>query len=83
LGTSSNAKPSATGPSPTRRPGAPATLRGAARAAVGAAWERAAATGALPALPAEAQVTVEIERPASAEHGDLATNLALKLARPA
>ncbi|HEX4898702.1 MAG TPA: arginine--tRNA ligase [Candidatus Limnocylindrales bacterium] len=73
---------------PTRRPGlpgapaAPATLRGAARAAVEAAWERAAATGALPALPADPQVSVEIERPASAEHGDLATNLALKLARP-
>ena len=82
MGTSSNTHPSATGPSPTRRPGAPATLRGAARAAVEAAWERAAATGALPALPADAQVTVEIERPASAEHGDLATNLALRLARP-
>ena len=41
LGTSSNANPSATGPSPTRRPAAPATLRGAARAAVEAAWDRA------------------------------------------
>jgi arginyl-tRNA synthetase len=53
------------------------------RRAVEAAWERAVTSGVLPAaaegttLPA-----VEIERPAKPEHGDFATNLAMKLARP-
>jgi arginyl-tRNA synthetase len=51
------------------------------RAAVQRAWTRAVASGALPALPADAPL-IEIERPANPEHGDLATNLALKLARP-
>jgi arginyl-tRNA synthetase len=40
------------------------------------------AAGTLPALPDAATVDVEIDRPAQPEHGDLATNLALKLARP-
>jgi arginyl-tRNA synthetase len=40
-------------------------------------------SGTLPQLPAEVDVPpVEVERPANAEHGDLATSLALKLARP-
>ena len=82
MGPSSNTNPTAGGPSPTGPAGAHATLRGEARAAVEAAWERATATGALPALPVDAPVAVEIARPASAEHGDFATNLALKLARP-
>ncbi|HSW42088.1 MAG TPA: arginine--tRNA ligase, partial [Patescibacteria group bacterium] len=53
------------------------------RDAVAAAWARAVASGALPAVPAGAGLPpVEVERPARPEHGDLATGLALKLARP-
>ena len=61
-------------------------IRTRARDAVARAWSAAVASGALPATPvgeANAELPeVEIERPANAEHGDLATNLALKLARP-
>jgi arginyl-tRNA synthetase len=62
----------------------PATpIRTRIREAVEGAWQDAVASGALPAIqdssPAPA---VEIERPANPEHGDFATNLALKLARP-
>ncbi len=46
-------------------------------------WSRAQTTGALAALPAaSAAPAVEIARPAKLEHGDYATNLALKLAGP-
>ncbi|MCI0344109.1 MAG: hypothetical protein L0221_01515, partial [Chloroflexi bacterium] len=58
------------------------SIRDQVRATIAEAWQRAEADGALP-LPADgARPTVEIERPAHPEHGDLATNLALKLARP-
>ena len=41
------------------------------------------ASGALPAWPDDAvRPTVEVERPADADHGDFASNLAMKLARP-
>ena len=41
------------------------------------------ASGALPGLAAgDERPRIEIERPANPEHGDLATNLAMKLARP-
>jgi len=60
-----------------------APVREQARAAVGRAWAHAIASGALPALAADVDAPrIEIERPANPEHGDLATNLALKLARP-
>jgi arginyl-tRNA synthetase len=50
---------------------------------VRAAWQRAEADGALPALPDGADAPpVELTRPQNQEHGDLATNLAMKLARP-
>jgi arginyl-tRNA synthetase len=40
-------------------------------------------TGALPPVPPDAEPpAVEIARPANPEHGDLASNLAMKLARP-
>src|SRR5262245_14113579 len=59
------------------------TVRARVRDAIEAAWREPAATGALPAVPDDQTATaVEIERPAKAEHGDLATNLAMKLARP-
>ena len=58
-------------------------LRSRARDAVAAAWARAVASGALPAAPDGVEMpAVEIERPANPEHGDLATGLAMKLARP-
>src|SRR6478672_5765124 len=58
-------------------------IRAQARAAVARAWDRAVASGALPDFPADAtRPPVEIERPADAAHGDFASNLAMKLARP-
>ena len=63
-------------------PAAP-TVRSAVRLAIEAAWAAAIADGTLPSLPEDvAPVPVEVERPADPEHGDLATNLAMKLARP-
>ncbi len=67
------------------RPLAPtlAPPRTRVRDAVTAAWARAVASGALPpAVDDVALPAVEIERPAKPEHGDLATSLAMKLARP-
>ncbi len=58
------------------------TIRGLVRAAVERARQGAVATGALPDLPAETLPAVEVERPADPVHGDFASNLALKLARP-
>jgi arginyl-tRNA synthetase len=59
------------------------TLRSQARAAVERAWAAAIEAGDLPPLPDDAlRPTVEVERPANAAHGDFATNLAMKLARP-
>ncbi len=58
-------------------------IRERARAAVVAAWERAVASGALPSAPEGVELpAVEVERPAKPEHGDLASSLAMKLARP-
>ena len=61
----------------------PITLRGRVGAALAAAWERAVAAGALPGAQEGVELpVVEVERPTIAEHGDLATSLAMKLARP-
>ena len=57
-------------------------IRSRSRAAVERAWERAIAAGALPALPEADRPTVDIERPANPDHGDFASNLAMRLARP-
>jgi arginyl-tRNA synthetase len=57
-------------------------VREQVRAAVQRAWSRAVASGALPVLSPDDAPGIEIERPANPDHGDLATNLALKLARP-
>jgi arginyl-tRNA synthetase len=68
------------------RPSPPASvpsLRSVGRAAVQDAWDAATASGALPDVPPEApRPAVEIEHPADPTHGDLASNLAMKLARP-
>jgi arginyl-tRNA synthetase len=53
------------------------------RDAVARAWERAVAAGTLPVAPADTPLPdVEVERPADPVHGDFASNLAMKLARP-
>jgi arginyl-tRNA synthetase len=64
------------------RPATPA-VRSQVRAAVRQAWGRAVAAGSLPAVPEGSLVPdIEIERPADPAHGDFASNLAMKLARP-
>jgi arginyl-tRNA synthetase len=58
------------------------TLRSLARDAVGAALELAIASGRLPDAPEARSAEIEVSRPAKPEHGDVAANLALRLARP-
>jgi arginyl-tRNA synthetase len=61
----------------------PATVRSRVRLAIDRAWAAAEAARTLPAHPGDApRPPVEVERPTKPEHGDLATNLAMKLARP-
>jgi arginyl-tRNA synthetase len=60
----------------------PPPLRTQVRHAIDRAWTRAIDDGALTALDDESRPPIEVERPANAEHGDFATNLAMKLARP-
>ncbi len=71
--------PTAVNPDPvvSRQP-----LRTQAQRAVERAWARAVGAGRLPASGEADAPEVEIARPANPDHGDLATNLALKLARP-
>ncbi|MHB8398501.1 MAG: arginine--tRNA ligase [Candidatus Limnocylindrales bacterium] len=58
-------------------------IRTLVRDALARARMGATVGGRLPALADDAEpVRIEIERPANPEHGDLATNLAMKLARP-
>jgi arginyl-tRNA synthetase len=58
-------------------------VRTIVREALRTAWQRAIERGTLPPLPDDAApVAVEVERPADPTHGDLASNLAMKLARP-
>lgn len=71
--------PSAAQPSNASRS---ATARDAVRTLLETALTRAVARGSLPALSEGDPFAIEISRPANPEHGDLATNLALKLARP-
>jgi arginyl-tRNA synthetase len=59
------------------------TLRRAAVAAIERAVAAATRAGSLPrATEGDPSLVVEVQRPANPEHGDLATNLAMKLARP-
>jgi arginyl-tRNA synthetase len=61
----------------------PDALRTQVRAAIRRAWDDAIATGELPAMPPDTpEPAIEVEHPADPRHGDLATNLAMKLARP-
>jgi arginyl-tRNA synthetase len=59
------------------------SLRRRTTEAVARAWAGAIASGALPALAEGIEAPpIDVERPADPAHGDLATGLALKLARP-
>ena len=60
----------------------PAPLRSQVREAIARAWDAAIESGGLPALPDDvARPAIEVEHPTDPSHGDLATNLAMKLAR--
>jgi arginyl-tRNA synthetase len=70
-------------PTPSAAPTLHLPIRTQVRSAVERAWTHAVAAGSLPALGADvARPVVEVERPADPSHGDFATNLAMKLARP-
>jgi arginyl-tRNA synthetase len=72
-----------TDPDPDAEIATPVPIRSRVRDAVERAWERAVAAGDLPAVPDDAaRPTVEVERPADPVHGDFASNLAMRLARP-
>jgi arginyl-tRNA synthetase len=61
---------------------APTTLRAVARLAVREGLARAIEAGRLPDVPEARTAEVEVTRPAKPEHGDFASNLALRLAKP-
>jgi arginyl-tRNA synthetase len=63
---------------------APSTIRARVRETLAGALDRALASGAIgEAVPSASELpAVEVERPSKPEHGDLATSVALKLARP-
>src|SRR4051794_6869511 len=59
------------------------TVRARVRETIEAAWAQAVASGSLPAVGDDQESpSVEVQRPAKPAHGDLATNLAMRLARP-
>jgi arginyl-tRNA synthetase len=58
------------------------SLRTQVRHALEAAWRKAEESGALPALPDDTVIPVDVERPADAARGDFASTVALKLAKP-
>jgi arginyl-tRNA synthetase len=58
------------------------TLRAGARAAVAAGLARAIDMGSLPDVPEAREAVVELSRPANPDHGDLASNVGLRLAKP-
>jgi arginyl-tRNA synthetase len=61
----------------------PAPLRTQLRDALDAAWRASTESGGLPEIPYDARPAIEVDHPANPDHGDLASNLAMKLARPA
>lgn len=61
----------------------PGSVRAAVRQAVELAWADAVRRGDLPAVPADVDVpTVEVAHTTDPAHGDIASSIALKLARP-
>jgi arginyl-tRNA synthetase len=69
---------------PPSRVATPVTpLRRQVQEAVERAWSAAVAKGTLPPAPEGAdRPAIDVARPTKPEHGDFATNLAMKLARP-
>ena len=63
-------------------PNAKDSLRTQVRHAIETAWHKAEESGALPALPGDTAIPVDVERPADAARGDFASTVALKLAKP-
>ncbi len=63
---------------------APAVLsvRSRVRSTIQDAWEEATREGSVPQVDAVDRPKIEVERPGNPDHGDVATNLAMKLARP-
>jgi len=57
-------------------------LRDQVRAAIARAWDRGVGAGALPRDEAAGAGAIEVDRPGNPDHGDFATNLALRLAKP-
>jgi len=61
----------------------PVPIRSLVHDALQRSWDAAVESRGLPPFPeGESRPTIEVQRPAQPEHGDLASNLALKLARP-
>ncbi len=67
---------------PSGDPTGDPTLRGQLRLALERAWAGAIASGALPPVDPVGAPEVRVERPANPDHGDAATNLAMRLAKP-
>jgi len=60
----------------------PIPLRDQVRAAIARAWDKGVGSGALPRDPEAGSGAIAVDRPANPDHGDFATNLALRLAKP-
>ena len=58
------------------------SVRARIRALLEEAWAHAIESGALPPVEPDQRPTIEVERPGNPDHGDVAANLAMKLARP-
>jgi arginyl-tRNA synthetase len=58
------------------------SVRSRVRAIVESAWASSVVHGALQELDEDQRPDVVVERPVNPDHGDLATNLAMRLARP-
>jgi len=58
------------------------SVRSRIRELISDAWLHATETGALPPVEADQRPDIEVERPSNTDHGDLAANLAMRLARP-
>jgi arginyl-tRNA synthetase len=69
-------------PRTTSAPAPRIPLRDEVRAAIARAWDRGVGSGALPRDEESGSGAIVVDRPANPEHGDFATNLALRLAKP-
>jgi arginyl-tRNA synthetase len=69
----------APGPAPAPPP---IPVRDQVRAAIARAWDRGVGSGALPVDPDAGAGGIAVDRPGNPDHGDFATNLALRLAKP-